>query len=92
MLEKIKTNSHRKVAYECSLCRKHHDHIVCNDCGQIIEFHNDEIEKLQEKEAEDHGFEILYHNLIITGICEACRGRKKNIRNRAPSNVVKHID
>ncbi len=92
MLEKIKTNSHRKVAYECSICRQHHDHIVCNDCGQIVEFHNNKIEELQEKEALDHGFEILYHNLIITGICEHCRARKKNNRNRAPSNVVKHIN
>jgi Fur family transcriptional regulator, ferric uptake regulator len=92
MLEKIKTNSHRKVAYECSLCRQHHDHMVCNDCGQIIEFHNAKIEKLQEKEAEEQGFEILYHNLIITGICKNCRDRKKNERYQSPSNVVKQVD
>ena len=72
--------------------KKHSFKTVCNDCGQIIEFHNERIEKLQEKEAQKHGFEILYHNLIITGICKNCADRKKHERYQSPSNVVKQVD
>ena len=43
----------------------HHDHMVCVDSGQVIEFHNDEIERLQEQIADDHGYEIVGHNLVL---------------------------
>jgi len=43
----------------------HHDHMVCVESGKVIEFVNDEIEELQHKIAEDHGFEIVDHSLVI---------------------------
>ena len=43
----------------------HHDHMVCTESGQVIEFHNEEIERLQEKIAEDHGFELTDHSLVL---------------------------
>lgn len=43
----------------------HHDHMVCTETGQVIEFHNEEIERLQEKIAEDHGFELAAHSLVL---------------------------
>ena len=45
--------------------KSHHDHIVCLQCGHVTEFVNDEIEKLQTKVAEEHGFKIIEHSLII---------------------------
>lgn len=53
----------------------HHDHLVCNQCGKIIEFHNDEIEKLQEKVAKNNGFILSGHSLILYGTCDnpACQ-------------------
>lgn len=44
---------------------EHHDHMVCVDSGEVIEFSNDEIERLQEEIAESHGFELLDHNLVL---------------------------
>ncbi|MDO3384717.1 ferric iron uptake transcriptional regulator [Gilvimarinus sp. SDUM040013] len=44
---------------------EHHDHMVCLDTGRVIEFHNEEIEKLQQKIAEDHGFELEDHSLVL---------------------------
>ncbi|MDZ7923113.1 MAG: ferric iron uptake transcriptional regulator [Marinagarivorans sp.] len=45
----------------------HHDHMVCNETGQVFEFHNDEIECLQRKVAEDLGFELTGHSLVLYG-------------------------
>ena len=45
----------------------HHDHMVCNETGQVFEFHNDEIERLQRKVAEDLGFELTGHSLVLYG-------------------------
>ena len=43
----------------------HHDHMVCVETGDVIEFSNDEIERLQHEIAESHGYEILDHNLVL---------------------------
>ncbi len=47
----------------------HHDHIVCVQCGHVEEFCNEEIEKLQHKVAEEHGFKIHDHSLYIYADC-----------------------
>lgn len=43
----------------------HHDHMVCVDSGKVIEFHNDKIEEIQRQIAEDHGYEITGHSLVL---------------------------
>jgi len=43
----------------------HHDHIVCVETGKVIEFSNDEIEKLQSEIAAAHGYEIEDHSLVL---------------------------
>lgn len=43
----------------------HHDHMVCMQTGKVIEFENEEIEKLQHKIAEEHGYELVEHSLIL---------------------------
>jgi Fur family ferric uptake transcriptional regulator len=44
---------------------EHHDHMVCTDTGQVIEFHDEEIEQLQEKIANKKGYELVGHNLVL---------------------------
>ena len=44
---------------------EHHDHMVCMDTGRIIEFRNHEIEQLQHIIAEEHGFDLVDHNLVL---------------------------
>ena len=44
---------------------EHHDHMVCMDSGEVIEFHNEEIERLQRQIAEQHGYELVDHNLVL---------------------------
>ncbi|MGI9236854.1 MAG: ferric iron uptake transcriptional regulator [Woeseiaceae bacterium] len=43
----------------------HHDHMVCVDTGDVVEFVNDEIERLQHAIAEEYGFELLDHSLVL---------------------------
>ncbi|MGK0298293.1 MAG: Fur family ferric uptake transcriptional regulator [Gammaproteobacteria bacterium] len=43
----------------------HHDHMVCLKTGKVIEFENEEIEQLQRKIAEEHGFELQDHSLVL---------------------------
>ena len=43
----------------------HHDHMVCVETNQVIEFVNKEIEVLQHKIAEEHGYELIDHNLVL---------------------------
>ncbi|MBE9549180.1 MAG: ferric iron uptake transcriptional regulator [Proteobacteria bacterium] len=44
---------------------EHHDHMVCLESGDVTEFISTEIEKLQEKIAAKHGYEIVDHSLVI---------------------------
>lgn len=43
----------------------HHDHMVCIETGEVIEFTNDEIEKLQREVAAKHNYELIDHNLVL---------------------------
>ena len=52
---------------------EHHDHIVCLKCGKVEEFHDTQIEKRQEKIAEELGFELTDHSLNMFGLCPKCR-------------------
>ena len=43
----------------------HHDHMVCVDSGRVIEFVSAEIERLQHEIAEEYGFELIDHSLVL---------------------------
>jgi len=57
-----------KAVYELNQ-GEHHDHLVCNQCGRVEEFYDEEIELRQTKIAKDKGFEILGHSLHIYADC-----------------------
>ena len=48
---------------------KHHDHLVCLQCGRVEEFYDAEIEKRQARIAHDRGFEISEHALYLYADC-----------------------
>lgn len=62
-----------QTRYEHVAAGQHHDHLVCTGCGEIAEFENETIEKLQESVAESHGFTIYSHKLDLYGLCAKCR-------------------
>jgi Fur family ferric uptake transcriptional regulator len=64
--------------------RDHHDHMVCDRCGRVIEFVDDKIEALQEEVCKQHGFRELRHVHQIFGICSACQAVEKPEPNASP--------
>jgi len=62
-----------QMRFEVSLGNEHHDHLVCTDCGQIIEFEDQQIEQLQREIAQKHDFYIKDHRLELYGLCSACQ-------------------
>lgn len=64
--------SNRETRYEASSGAEHHDHLICTDCGAIIEFEDPRIEQLQEKVAMEHDFRIVSHRLELFGLCAKC--------------------
>ncbi len=59
--------------YEPVLDDTHHDHLICNVCGKNIEVVDETIERLQEKLAASHGFELTSHRMYLYGVCAECR-------------------
>jgi len=56
-----------KARYE-QLMESHHDHLIDIKTGEIIEFIDDEIEKLQKKVAKKYGYDLIDHKLELYGI------------------------
>jgi Fur family transcriptional regulator, ferric uptake regulator len=71
--------------YEAADAEDHHDHLVCVECGHIVEFRNDEIERLQQVIAQDHKFKVTDHKMVIYGECLdlACERRAEPARRLA---------
>ena len=68
-----------RSVFEVNLPDQHHDHLICLECGQVLEFENNEIEELQKKVAQKHGFELKSHRLDLFGKClkKDCEYRPK---------------
>jgi Fur family ferric uptake transcriptional regulator len=58
--------------YEHLYNHQHHDHMICMQCGQSIEFYDPEIEALQDDASENLGFKVVDHKLQIYGLCRDC--------------------
>lgn len=59
--------------FEVTFGKKHHDHLVCNKCQKIEEFHHPVIESLQNSVAQSRNFAIASHRLVLFGVCRDCR-------------------
>jgi Fur family ferric uptake transcriptional regulator len=70
-----------RTHYEHNYKHEHHDHMICSECGRIIEFYSAELEALQDAMAAKHRFEISQHLLRIIGVCAECRRARKQKTN-----------
>lgn len=59
--------------------KPHHDHLICKNCGKIVEFENSIIERQQALIAKEHKFKLTGHLMQLYGICEACNQGKVKI-------------
>lgn len=59
--------------YEAAFEREHHDHLVCLECGRIVEYQSEALEALQREIAQRYGFELQDHVHELRGRCKTCR-------------------
>lgn len=64
------------TTYETAGDAEHHDHLICIECDHVLEFHNEEIEKEQERVARSFGFNVIRHRHELYGLCPRARGIK----------------
>src|SRR5436190_10794800 len=62
-----------KTYYEHHYNHEHHDHMICTECGQVIEFFSPDIEALQDEMADKFGFRPTHHSLRMWGLCSDCQ-------------------
>ncbi|MBO4300885.1 MAG: transcriptional repressor [Desulfovibrio sp.] len=62
--------------YEIARPDSHHDHLVCLECGKIVEICDSRIEKIQRELAETYGFRLRGHVHNLYGICADCREKE----------------
>jgi len=62
-----------KTYYEHHFNHEHHDHMICTECGKVIEFFSQEIENLQDQMAANFGFLPTHHSLRLWGVCDECQ-------------------
>lgn len=58
--------------FELAQRDSHHDHLICLQCKRIVEFEDDEIERLQDSLAARHGFTLVSHKHELYGLCQDC--------------------
>ena len=60
--------------YEHRLSRQpEHEHLICLECAQVMEFKSQEIQNIKERIAVGHGFRPIRHRLEIYGLCASCQ-------------------
>ena len=70
MLRKM-TLSGRSV-YEHDYGYPTHDHLYCQVCNKLIEFHSPDLERIRDAVAEEHQFQVTGHRMFVTGVCADC--------------------
>ena len=59
--------------YEVTFGKAHHDHLMCIQCGEIIEFQEPRVEHLQEDVVKRYGYKLLSHTHKLYGLCASCQ-------------------
>ena len=81
LLTRLGLAAQRKFAdgetqYEPTEGKKHHDHLICLECGKIIEFEDDALETLQNGIAQRYRFKFFHHRMELYGRCADCKSKK----------------
>ncbi len=64
-----------RSVYEHDYGYPRHDHLYCQMCNRLIEFHSDALERLRDKVAKQYDFQVAGHRMFVTGLCSDCRRR-----------------
>jgi Fur family ferric uptake transcriptional regulator len=64
--------------FEKSFKYKQHDHMVCSECGKVLEFCDPRLQEIQNSVSNLLGFRVSNRSFTLFGICKACENRKNN--------------
>jgi len=62
--------------FEKAYAYKQHDHLICTDCGKVVEFCDPRIQEIKSTASEIFDFDISYHSLYFYGVCKECPNKK----------------
>jgi Fur family ferric uptake transcriptional regulator len=79
-----------KTYYEHHYDHEHHDHMICTECGKVIEFFSADIEALQDEMASKFGFKPTHHSLRMWGVCASCQALR-GAGQTAPSGAQPRV-
>ena len=80
-----------RAHYEHNYKHEHHDHMICSQCGKIIEFYSPELEAIQDAMAAKYKFELRSHLLRMIGICVQCRqAQSAQTKKQGKSRAARH--
>ena len=78
--------------YEHRLSREPvHEHLICLECGSVIEFRSDEIQRVEERIAAEHGFRTTRHRLEIYGLCRSCQDAGAEVRDQGLTCPIESV-
>jgi Fur family ferric uptake transcriptional regulator len=72
IIEPTEVSGERRF-YEAVFGREHHDHLICRECRQVVEFQFEAFAMLEREVAAKHGFELVAHHHELIGVCANCR-------------------
>jgi Fur family ferric uptake transcriptional regulator len=75
--------------YEVTFAKAHHDHLMCVQCGEIIEFQEPRVERIQDEVVKRFGYQLLSHTHKLYGLCRACQ---RIDSKRAPRHPHLHVE
>lgn len=67
-----------RSVYEHDYGYPSHDHLHCEVCNKLIEFHSEEMERLRDAVAAKHSFQVRNHRMFVNGICRDCQQRESS--------------
>ena len=77
--------------YEVTFAKAHHDHLMCIQCGEIIEFQEPRVERIQQDVVKRYGYQLLSHTHKLYGLCQRCQRTGRQLtRPAAPPHL--HVE
>lgn len=80
ILRRMQVKLNGRSLYEHQYAYPRHDHLLCETCSQLIEFHSEDLERIGALAAKRHRFKMHGHRMIVIGVCEKCQEREKRSR------------
>ena len=79
--------------YEVTFGKAHHDHLMCTQCGEIIEFQAPRVEQAQQEVVDRYKYRLVSHTHKLYGICPTCQriAPKRPPKHRHPHLHVEEI-